>query len=224
MQASLYLARVSALVLAALSGCATPPAPEPGPWFIFLETGRKTPDDKAAVAAMQRGHIDNFKRLFAAGQLQAAGPLRDPSGFQRGIVTVRAASREQLMGYFQPDEYLREGYMTVNAAPAVAHKPLNTTGIDDTKIEEVRIVKIARDASPASATQAARHVMLQQLLDSGRIGAWYTLQSGPVAEVLFARTTDTAGLETALSSYPGLGQVGVGVAVWPQWLSPGVVR
>ena len=71
-------------------------------WFIFLETGKKTPDDKEAVAAMQRGHIDNFKRLFALKRLYAAGPLLDPSGFKRGIVTVRAASREELQGLGGP--------------------------------------------------------------------------------------------------------------------------
>ena len=55
-------------------------------WFIFLEKGKPTPDNKAAVASMQRGHIDNFKRLHAEKKLLAAGPLRDPSGFKRGYV------------------------------------------------------------------------------------------------------------------------------------------
>ena len=69
-------------------------------WFIFLERGRKTPADREAVAAMQRGHIDNFRRLFALGRLFGAGPLRDPAGVKRGIVTVRAASHEELLGCF----------------------------------------------------------------------------------------------------------------------------
>lgn len=46
-------------------------------WFIFLESGKKTPDDKALVGQMQRGHIDNFKRLFGEQKLFAAGPLQD---------------------------------------------------------------------------------------------------------------------------------------------------
>ena len=69
-------------------------------WFIFLAWCRKTPADREAVAAMQRGHIDNFKRLFALGRLFGAGPLRDPAGVKRGIVTVRAASHEELLGCF----------------------------------------------------------------------------------------------------------------------------
>ena len=78
-------------------------------WFIFLEKGRPTPPDKEAVMAMQRGHIENFKRLSVLGKLFSAGPLADPTAIKRGIVTVRAASRDELMGYFQPDDYVREG-------------------------------------------------------------------------------------------------------------------
>jgi uncharacterized protein YciI len=194
-------------------------------WFIFLEAGRKTPDDKAAVQAMQRGHIANFKRLFALGLLMSAGPLRDPSGFKRGIVTVRAATREDVQSYFQPDDYVREGYMNVNAVPATACKALNTEGIDDTRIEEVRIVQITRGNAPTNlATLNARLALLQGLVDAGTVGAWYTLHSGPVAEVLFARTRDTPALEAVFAAYPGAGVGGVSVAVWAQWISPGVVR
>jgi uncharacterized protein YciI len=203
---------------AALSGCATAPPATPREWFIFLELGRKTPDDRAAVAAMQRGHIDNFKRLFAEGRLFAAGPMRDPAGMKRGIVTVRASDLDELRGYFQPDEYVREGYMTLNAVPATPHKGLNTVGIDATRVEEVRIVQITRPTGDAAA--AARQAFLRGLVERGVVGAWYTLHEGPVAEVLFARSTDTAALQAAFAGLPGGGEV----AVWGQWLSPGVVR
>lgn len=198
-------------------------------WFVFLETGRPTPPDKQAVAEMQRGHIENFKRLFAAGQLQAAGPMRDPARLKRGFVAVRAHSLDELRAYFQPDEYVREGYMTLNAVPATAHQALNTEGIDASRIEELRILLISRggvseDASEDAATTAARHALLQALLGRGVVGAWYTLAHGPVAEVMFARSTDTAALEAAFAGCPGLGRGGVALSVWAQWLSPGVVR
>lgn len=52
------------------AAAASDPPPSAGDsWFVFLEIGRPTPDDPPAVQAMQRGHIDNFKRLFAEGRL-----------------------------------------------------------------------------------------------------------------------------------------------------------
>ena len=204
---------------------ATDAPPDTGDhWFVFLETGRATPDDPPAVQAMQRGHIDNFKRLFALGQLQAAGPLQDPSRSKRGIVVVRAPSMAALTAYFQPDDYVREGYLRLNAVRALPRQPLHTEGIDATRIEELRILLVGRSsAATDGATALARHRLLQGLVDAGTVGAWYTLADGPVAEVLLARGTDTAALEAALAPYPGLGAGAVSLAVWRQWLSPGVV-
>ncbi len=212
--------------LALLGACAAPAPPEASTlWFVFLETGRPTPPDKEAVATMQRGHIENFKRLFALGQLLSAGPLADPSQRKRGIVVVRAASLAELTGYFQPDAYVRDGYMQLNAQRALAQRPLHTEGIDASRIEEVRIVLIGRpDGRPAGPDPAAasRQALLRRLVDAGTVGAWYTLADGPVAEVLLARGTDTAALQAALAPYAAAGPP-VAVDVWRQWISPGVV-
>jgi len=174
---------------------------------------------------MQRGHIDNFKRLFGERKLFAAGPLRDPARIKRGIVVVRAASAAELLGYFQPDEYVRNGYMTVNAAPARVSKALNTEGIDESGIEEVRIIQVHRPGTkPEAEFVAKQRAFLQALLDNGTVGAWYTLESGPVAEVLFARTTDSVMLEEALSGYPGVDLKAENFSIWSQWMGKGVLR
>jgi uncharacterized protein YciI len=196
---------------AALTACAAAPPPRRD-WFVFLESGVPTPDDREAVMRMQRGHIANFKRLFDAGQLQAAGPLRDPAGRKRGIVLVRASSIEELRGYFTGDDYVRLGHMTLQAVPATVHQPLRTAGIDTSAIEEVRIVMVARGAGPDRLP-----ALLRWHVDRGSFGAWYTLESGPVAEVLFARP-EAAGLDTALAA------LGPAATVWPQWLGKGVLR
>jgi uncharacterized protein YciI len=196
---------------AALAGCAAVPAPRRD-WFIFLEIGVPTPDDREAVMRMQRGHLDNFTRLFEAGRLQAAGPLRDPAGFKRGIVLVRAASMEELRGYFGADDDVRLGHLALNAVPATTRKPLHTDGIDATTIEEVRIVMVARGAD-----EDRLRGLLRGPLERGSFGAWYSLESGPIAEVLFART-DAPGLDTALAA------LGPAATVWPQWLGKGVLR
>ena len=217
-----------------LAACSTPPAATPAVaqaaqadtrpwWFVFLETGRMTPDDKAAVQAMQVGHINNFKRLHGEKKLFAAGPLQDPSGLKRGIAVVRAESRAMLPLYFEPDAYVREGYMVLNAAQATVHQGLISEGIDPSGIEEVRIVLLARPGTPPdAATAQARQALLQGLLNDGTVGAWYTLQTGPWVEVLFARTNDTAALRNAFAPSVGTGQR-ADLQVWPQWIGKGVV-
>lgn len=190
-------------------------------WFIFLETGRPVPEDKAAVAAMQAGHLENFKRLFADGKLFAAGPMRDPARVKRGIVVVQAPNRQVLMSYFQPDEYVREGYMTVNAQPAKVHQALNHTGIDPNGIEENRIVLFSR---AEEKDREAVPVFLQRALDEGVIGAWYSLEDGPVGEVVFMRGTDETALRKTMAEYPGLSDQRVTMKIWAQWLGKGVLR
>lgn len=191
-------------------------------YFIFLETGRPTPNDKAAVQKMQQGHIDNFVRLHAEGKLFVAGPMRDPARVKRGIVVAKASSREELEHYFGPDEYVREGYMTLNAATAEPNKALITLAVNPGGIEEGRIILIGRDAKATPALQAQRRAMLQQLIDSGRFGAWYSLANGPVAEVLFAKTQDSEAVQAALANYPGVADKSVSLDVWAQYLGTGV--
>jgi uncharacterized protein YciI len=232
------LRALAALGVATLAACATPPsdtadifasreplaASRDEMWFVFLETGKSGFAERSAQEAMQRGHIANFQRLFGEKKLFAAGPLKDPSEFKRGIVIVKAPTQQTLAGYFQPDQYVREGYLKLNAAPALVNKPLATEGIDSSAVEEGRIVQLMRNdkALPASEA-AAQRAMLQRLVDQGPFGAWYTLESGPVAEVLFSRSKDDRALQAALAGLPAV-KGGAQVAVWGQWFAKGVLR
>jgi uncharacterized protein YciI len=221
---------ISALMLLIAAGCAQvapmKAAFSSGPtdWFIFLERGKPTPGDKEAVAAMQKGHIANFEKLFSEKKLLAAGPLSDPSGDKRGIVVVKAPDLDTLKGYFVADQYVRDGYMTINARRAVVHKALNSTGIDAKTIEEGRIILIARPSVVLDVdTDKNDKAFLQELVDNRVVGAWYTLQDGPVAEVLFTRMRDNKKLEDVMSRHPSAWAMGIPIAIWPQWLSRGVV-
>ena len=193
-------------------------------WFVFLELGKPSPSDRAQMDAMQRGHIANFQRLFGEKKLIAAGPLTDPTGIKRGIVVVRATERGQLNDYFKPDDYVREGYLKLDAIPCVANKALSTEGIDSSGIEEVRIVQLMRSANALSvADTAAQRAALKGLVDRGVFGAWYTMDNGPVAEILFSRNKDDKALQTALAGTPAV-KAGTAVAVWGQWFSKGVLK
>ncbi len=220
----------AALCVVGLSACAqvtqttTSLSSQKGDWFVFLETGKPTPPDKDAVGAMQKGHLANFGKLFVEKKLSAAGPLTDPSGSKRGIVVVNAPNLETLRGYFKADQYVSDGYMTLNARRAIAQKPLNTEGIDPNQIEEGRIIQISRTAIVLDAeTDTNGKAFLQSLVDNQMVGAWYTLVNGPVAEILFARGRDTRRLQEIFARHPSAGAMGATVTVWPQWLSKGVV-
>jgi len=84
-------------------------------------------------------------------------------------------------------------------------------------------VLLGRDRSGESLVDA-RRAMLRGLVERGIFGAWYTLQDGPIAEVLFARNRDNAALEQSLGGYPGVATGEVSLSIWTQWLGKGVLR
>lgn len=186
-------------------------------WFVFLERGKPTPPDRALVAKMQQGHLANFQKLHGEKKLFAAGPLRDPSGLKRGIVVLKAANPEVASRYFDADEYVRDGYMTLNMNPARARLPLRADPPDPSGIEEVRIIQIAR-----SSQSRAHDAHFQSMVDSGLIGGWYELPSGPLSDVLFSREKDDAKLRAAVLAAPGINDAQV--QIWAQYLSKQVVR
>lgn len=213
------------LLSAASPGVAADATDKRPSWFIFLERGLQPPADKDAVQKMQMGHIQNFKRLFAEKKLFAAGPMQDPSQHKRGIVVVKANSRKQFQEYFEPDDYVRLGHLTLNARRCVVHKPLNTENIDPEGIEEVRIVQITRPATKPGRREAkVTAAFLQSLVDQGTVGAWYTLEGGDVAEVLFCHSQDTKALEAAFEPCPLLKTSNARLLIWRQWLGKGVVK
>lgn len=204
---------------------APPAAPVPGrDWFVFLERGLPTPPDKERVMAMQKGHIDNFGRLFAAGKLFAAGPMRDPAQLKRGIVVVRAPDLDALRRYFDEDEYVALGHMTLNAQPCQVKKALNTTGLNLKKIVENRIVMLSGAAALRPEERRQLDAALQGLLDDGTLGAWYAMEAGPIDHVLFRAGNDEAPLQAALARLPGRADERLQAAVWGQWFAEGVVR
>ena len=191
---------------------------------LFLRNQKGTRHFLVVLASDRRADLPWLGELFGEKKLFAAGPLKDPTEFKRGIVIVKAASQQTLADYFQPDQYVREGYLKLNAAPALVNKPLATEGVDSSGIEEGRIVQVMRgDKALSSGEAAAQRAMLQRLVDQGPFGAWYTLESGPVAEVLFSRNKDDKALQTALATLPAV-KGGAPVTVWAQWFAKGVLK
>ena len=107
----------------------------------------------------------------------------------------------------------------------LVHKALSTEGVEPTGVEEVRIIQILRSSNTAAGVdQKTGHAFLKTLVSNGTVGAWYSLESGPVAELLFSKTTDTKMLQDAFAQHPAAKLAGTKVLVWGQWLSKGVLK
>ena len=106
------------------------------------------------------------------------------------------------------------------AASAVAARPGARRELLENYIKRLEkletLAKGFEGVSKAFALQAGREIRI--MVDAGKVGAWYTLNDGPLAEVLLARGTDTAALEATLAPCNGPAP-----QVWRQWISPGVV-
>ena len=81
--------------------------------FMFFTSGAKSAQSvsKEELTRLQKAHIDNLKRLYAAGVSPLAGPLADPEKKKRGIVLLRLKRLEDMPEQFRPDPYVRDGFM-----------------------------------------------------------------------------------------------------------------
>lgn len=223
--------RLFAPLVLLLSLFSAPRAEERKLWWIFLETGKPTPPDSAAVTKMQMAHIANFKRLYGEGKLFTAGPVDDPSGQKRGIILVTAPSLDAIAGLFTLDPYVSNGHMKVNAAACEAILPIESQAVDPEKIEEVRIVLVHQtDAFRALSSDlrekaAARFESeVESFAQEASIGSWYRLESGDVWEVLHSRSLDSDSLAARFRSTDAGRDSLITVEVWPQWLAKGSVH
>src|SRR5689334_22686508 len=99
--------------LAAVFLLAASAAPPDGLWWVFLDKGPHRDQKPGPVLEqMQKDHLGNLERLWKAGRAPMAGPLGD-DGRIRGIVIVRASSKEDLLAQFEPDPHVKAGRLAV---------------------------------------------------------------------------------------------------------------
>lgn len=90
-------------------------------------------------------------------------------------------------------------------------------------LQAPEIVLLGR-SSQAAASSIALADKLEALLKAELIGAFCRLSEGPIAELLFARSGNSAAVQAALAEVPGVADGSVSLAIWPQWLGKGVLR
>lgn len=200
-------------------------------WWIFLVKGDgPRPAEESKLQEMQNAHIGNFKRLFAAKKLVAAGPLQDPTKFKRGIVVLTVGNKAEVQESFLPDPYVQGKIMeVVTHRVHVEFGHFETQKIDPEGIEENRIVIFTKNPNPpagpyAKSTQG-RH--LEHVRKDGKkagLSIYLTVKDDPeVVGIALFKGKDDAAIQEWLDSDPQV-KPGFWVATkMPQWLAKGVL-
>lgn len=228
----MYLARLAVLALALVAAAFAVPQGQPKHlWWVFLVRGDgPRPKEDKDLEAMQAAHIGNFKRLFGEKKLIAAGPMKDPTQFKRGIVVLTVKTKQDVMDCFKPDPYVQGKIMNVEVHPiTVAFGHLETEKIDPEGIEENRIVIFSPNPKPSigpySHSSRSRH--MQHVLKDGKkagLSFYASVENDPniVAIALF-KGKDDAAIQEWLDADVMLKQGAWIVTTMPQWLAKGVL-
>jgi len=174
---------------------------------FFMRGSGPRPTDPAVLEKMQADHIGNLQRLHGEGRFLAAGPLADPTQQRRGILVLKAATRDEIQGFFTNDPYVKAGIMTVTVeAWKVDATRFNDQPVDPNKITEFRLVLVPN----MTDAKAERHALI----------AHSTQVVGGAGESrsVFLVNGATADFESAMA------KVNPKVEVIPLWMTGGILR
>jgi uncharacterized protein YciI len=119
------------VLLAGLVRGQTPPPPPAAPalppdmtvyYFCLLTRGPEAaaiPSERAAE--LQRGHMDNIRRLADAGKLLVAGPFMD-RGDWRGVFILKCASLDEAKALVATDPAVQAGRLVADVRPWLTMK------------------------------------------------------------------------------------------------------
>ena len=209
------------LLLAAAS--MTAPAAASDLWWVFLTKGpHRVEIDPELLKQQQAEHVGNLGRLWHAGVAHLAGPLGD-DGFLRGIVVMTAASRDELMGHFEPDPFVRNGRLAVEAMRWSGSlerlgKPSEPRGMQQATLVIVR-------NGPSWATGSRLDpALLGRLAESGGLVLWGDLEDGGDKQaVLLFRQDDATAVAAALTADPAVADGRLVLATHPQYVGSGML-
>lgn len=200
-------------------------------YWVFLTTGKSTQGvERAEIEAMQAAHIANFGRLHADGKLFAAGPMADPDKKKRGIVVVTAADVQSLPQLFEPDPYVSQGYMTLDATEMEIAVGEFYAAVDPANLAEHRLVLLEdAQAGAAELTADERKANLDycesiHAPDRLCFAAWLQGDAAHRRAVLIFRQLDDDALAKLLNDLPAVKSQAWKSTTFPLYLSDGVVR
>lgn len=201
-------------------------------YWCFLVTGKSAAGvPKEELAAMQKAHIENFKRLAGQKELFAAGPLADPTKIKRGIVYVTAESEEKLPSLFEPDPYVTKGYMKIEASEIVKMDGSTKINLEEQALDELRIAVLDRAVGGAGSSEAEVKAAQQSHEDywtkwraakKVALRCRFTEKSPHFSIIIFPKSDD-AEIKKLLDGDPMVATKMINYALMPQYLMKGAV-
>jgi uncharacterized protein YciI len=206
-------------------------APEATVYWIFLTTGKSTADtERSEIERMQAAHLANFGRLHQEGKLFAAGPLADPQRKMRGIVVVTARDLKSLPALFEPDPYVKRGYMTIDAIKMEIAVGQFQRDVDPKSLAEYRLVLLEKsmpDGQEVDAeTQKKNLEYCQSIHDAERLcfAGWLHEDRLPRRAILIFRKFDDAILNALIDELPAVKSQAWKATTLPLYMSEGIVK
>lgn len=195
-------------------------------WWVFLNKGPNRDQPEAELQKMQEEHLANLGRLWKEGKAPLAGPLGD-DGFTRGIVVVKAASREAVAEHFAPDPFVRVGRLAVEAYPWSGRAESFGAPKEPVKLVQATLAivrKGPRWAANAPDLAGAHAAHLRRLEAQGALALSGALtDAGDKLEVLMLRTADAKEAEGLFAADRAVAASHLVLEFHPQYLADGIL-
>lgn len=201
-------------------------------YWIFLVTGKSAAGvPKEEIADKQKAHIDNFKRLAELKKLFAAGPMADPAKTKRGIVLIEAESLDKIPALFEPDPYVTEGFMKIDANKITKMVGETKINLVEQGMDELRIAVWDRATDSAGKVDAEMKAVRQAHEDHWTkwraakkvsLRCSFSEDSPHFGIIIFPKSDDTE-IKKLLDSDPMVSAKLLNYSLMPQYLMKGAL-
>jgi uncharacterized protein YciI len=186
--------------------------------------------EPSEIEKMQAAHLANFGRLHKEGKLFAAGPLADPQKKLRGIVIVTAPDLKSLQKLFEPDPYLRQGYMKIDATKMEIVVGKFQGNVDPKTLAEYRLVLLEKsmpDGKEVDVEAQNKNLKYcQSIHDAERLcfAGWLSEDELSRRGILIFRKLDDAILKSLVDALPAVKNKTWKATTFPLYMSEGIVK
>ena len=218
--------------MTALAQDAKPEAGAKSRYWIFLVTGKSAAGvAKEEIAAKQKAHIDNFKRLAEQKVLFAAGPMADPEKTKRGIILMEAEDVKRIPDFFMVDPYVKEGFMKIDANKITKMVGETKINLTEQGMDELRIAIWDRATGSAGRVDAEMKAALQSHEDywtKWRAAKKLALRcrfadDAPHFGIVIFPKSDDAEIKKLLDGDPMVATKMINYSLMPQYLMKGAL-